>query len=154
MKKYHTLETQTDDKDFHENLSQWAKIKNFLKKHRQIVSIFFCLLLSIFFWFTFQDCKLCVLIVFILSSVCCCTFPSLQLLFWPSLFVLFLNSQVLSEFEVKADFPVGRVFQNMISTQPSSSKTSSKNHPARLPTTTRRPNVIIDDQNDFHIKTL
>lgn len=81
--------------------------------HQDTIGIFLTIGMLAILWFTFHICKLCVLGVFIVSSLLCMRLPYLQIVFWPSLLVLILNMHVLRGIHINVDVPVGESIDNM-----------------------------------------
>lgn len=93
--------------------SCYATVKQWISQHQTLTGLFLSIILMIFLWFTFSECMLCVLVIFIISALLCMRLPYLSFVFWPSLIVLFMNTHALREVKLKVDVPVGSLVDNL-----------------------------------------
>jgi hypothetical protein len=64
--------------------------------------------------YTFQWCRVCVIVILIMSTMLCLRVPYMIWVFWPSLLIVLFNSHVLRKMQVKTEFPIGEMMDNAV----------------------------------------
>lgn len=87
---------------------------HFVQRNETPVFFVIGIVLAIVFWFTFQSCISCVFVTFVFSWTYCSRHSWLQLLCWPSFVILIIHMHILREFDIKTDFKLGKLADNLL----------------------------------------
>ena len=121
----HTHPNSTYTPPPHQDRNTVSIWSSFWTNHTLLGGIFTGILI-ITLWFTFPQCPVCVLSIFCVSSCCCIRFPILQLVFWPALIIILLNTHLLRQMHVTVDVPVGNVIDNVWQTSSPTTPTNAQ----------------------------